>query len=469
MNNIAYTRKNLLFITALSSLFIFILSCFAGNNLFFLSILGILHICILTYCMYKINRNFFSISTLFILLIFLFHSGYSFLLILGDMNDIKLDISVNSYIMSQLFVQLSLTSITVSYLFFFNRIKLGEKKSNLNIELFGKVILYIFIFTLPIKAYCSIFYESSLTYSSGYLATFEAYNTPFLRIVNYLQNLCLPSFILLLFLNKTKVKMLNKFILIVCLMLFISMLSGRRSLSIAYLICIIFIYYNFVRKITKKEVGMLFMLTLCLLVSLPIISVLRSLSDGTGLSIMMAQSANDSLGGSYLQSFFNEFGGSVYSLISTMDAISVSSQIQYNYGLTYLFSPFQAIPFLSGYLYQFDWYKYSICYIDEIRLLRDYRGFPFGGSILGELYYNFGWFSPFLIGFIGYILSLVELVISNIKNNGQILLLYTIVIITIPNIIMWIRDYYSGLFGGLILITYILIYSFCYRRKKYLK
>ena len=196
----SYNLAKFFFVNILIVLFSFA----AGENLTLLSIASVIQLVLCVNLVYKSTKTLISLGPIFIILIFLFHSGYTYLLLWGRPLSMISSVSIPSYIKAQIFTQLCLMSITLGYVNNYKRIRLKKRVVNYDIKLITRIVTLVFLISFPVKAYCSIIFETQVVYSDGYLAVFEAYNTPFLRLLNLIQEFCLPSFLLMMVLRKDK-------------------------------------------------------------------------------------------------------------------------------------------------------------------------------------------------------------------------------------------------------------------------
>lgn len=462
----SYNLAKFFFVNILIVLF----SVVAGENLTLLSIASVIQLVLCINLVYKSTKTLISLGPIFIILIFLFHSGYTYLLLWGRPLSMISSVSIPSYIKAQIFTQLCLMSITLGYVNNYKRIRLKKRVVNYDIKLITRIVTLVFLISFPVKAYCSIIFETQVVYSDGYLAVFEAYNTPFLRLLNLIQEFCLPSFLLMMVLRKDKKQFVSICFILVVLMLAAGMFSGRRSVAICNLLAVFLMYFTVVKTISKKEILIYLSLAFLMLTILPVINTMRSLQgdNGAGISMELAKAAGDLNEDLEIpfSSFFKEFGGSVLSLYSVMDLFSRLGDFHYNMGLSYVLSPFNAVPKVRMWFDNIELYHNSLFYVDFLRSYPEYRHIQYGGSILGELYYNFGWFGFLFIFFVGKFVAYVDKLLSSLRNNNAVSLFALFVILSLPRIIFWPRDYYSSLYAGLYLIFYIFIFIFLRKKRQ---
>ena len=136
-------------------------------------------------------------------------------------------------------------------------------------------------------------------------------------------------------------------------------------------------------------------------------------------------------------SVLREFGGSMISLIYSMRF--VPSYANYNFGLTYIISLLLISPKLPQAMVNALNNNFAFtsvfpsAYLDSL-----------GGSVLGELYYNFGWLGALCTLFLGLFISRIDIKINQSKQCKDWITLGMIVSF-LPQIFLWVRDYFSGI------------------------
>ena len=128
----------------------------------------------------------------------------------------------------------------------------------------------------------------------------------------------------------------------------------------------------------------------------------------------------------------------------------VPSIIGYGYGVGYASGFLNIFPNVNGFI---DSYRDSMVYVSNFPV--QYQQYM-GGSYIGELYFNFGYFSVIFAILIGIFIGFICNMVSN-KNNYDKSLSYIICLIIYTNMLWWIRDYFSGMIREIIWSAIIII------------
>lgn len=232
------------------------------------------------------------------------------------------------------------------------------------------------------------------------------------------------------------------------------MASGGRQDKVAFLLIWIYVFVCVVHRLTIKKTIFLFCASVLGFLFISSIGEIRTSGAFNIIDILELIISGEN---SYvLGNALGEFG-------SAFDTLEVAIQytpeyISYGYGKTYIAGIISIIPLIVK---QFPFLDESVLFICQ---LPTSIVFAFGGSYLGELYYNFSWFGILGSYIVGMILGNVHVTI--IKNGGTTLLQKGWASILGISLILFIRGYFTDMVQQLIW-TYFLMYLICsYVRKK---
>lgn len=249
----------------------------------------------------------------------------------------------------------------------------------------------------------------------------------------------------LLIIGYSNNKYLQRIIFVIeMLLLLVSMITGNRLFAVGSVCVLFYCYKMLTNKQLFRQVILIFIIIYFVAGIVASISHLRLNSVLTVTDIV-----NDSL--SYGKESFlyvlEEFGGTIKSPLKVMQQIP--SIVPYSCGKTYLFSLITLIPNFND--------QIRSIYEKSIYLFSLQGNAAMGGSYIGELYYNFGYFS-YLIAFpIGvFIGALTDRADHLILSKNYLVFSYYIMIIF--GLYMWVRGYFTELIRGPIWAA-LLIYS----------
>lgn len=391
-----------------------------------------------------LNFKFLSAYNIFLCLSYIFHVGQYFLF----MFNIDADIPFN---ISELASIVEMSHSLQFYIFCQNAIFLGVMLSNYYIntkkissnkyfntqtkKIYLVIAIILLIIGLPCKAYIDIS-KFKLYLAGNYLNTYNFQTFGFVSVLSHLFEY--GVLMLLRYFQEDKKKSIVLLIFgIVCEIPII--LSGNRGWAIIFLLLYFWQYLknNIKIKFNKKTI---FQCLGILIVIHFTLSIITFISDYRSYSI----SSFSELFNYYvpyitkfaLADILGEFGGTMISVIYSMRYIPKFSS--YGYGIGYLTSFFTIFPNFGNFLgnlrenmvfvYSFPPEVYS----------------SLGGSYIGELYYNFGYFSIIFAVLIGVVLGLVYRIMNETEDN-KTSLLYPIGLCCLANSFWWIRDYFSSI------------------------
>lgn len=184
--------------------------------------------------------------------------------------------------------------------------------------------------------------------------------------------------------------------LIISYLLIIMILTGDRRSQV---IAILSIAFCFVRTYNIK-ISFLKMILYALVggLLLNILSVIRNIrtSNLTDISGFIQEYGDLIVSNNPFYETLSEFGLTLISLVGVIENIPTNVPFQYGFGF------YGAIPSVLpiGWIFG-DFFKS----VSISRTINEIEGYPVGGSLLGDLYANFGWVSIAIIIIVGYFIT----------------------------------------------------------------
>ena len=209
------------------------------------------------------------------------------------------------------------------------------------------------------------------------------------------------------------------------------MLSGNRSSQILKIIALLFIYYRIIQKITPKKIVAFTIVGYFVVIILYFISAYRN-ANIADLSLLKSRFIEVATGEPLLE-LLAQLGSNLNVVALTL--VSIPTYNNFNFGLTYVVSWCAIYPNTGGLLGNIPNMYAFLNYLDT--------KLPLGGSYIGELYFNFGWFgilfAIFIGMFVGWTSAKVESAIVQKKwiQLGPYMVLFY-------SLLWWVRDYFSG-------------------------
>lgn len=211
------------------------------------------------------------------------------------------------------------------------------------------------------------------------------------------------------------------------------MSSGGRQQNVTFLLIWIYTYFFIIQKLTIKKCILLSVMCILGLFFINAIGTLRTTGDFNLIDILtllfsgkMSQTLGNSLG---------EFG-------AAFDTLEVAVQyvpdtINYGYGRTYIAGLISIIPLI---VQQIPFLAETTVFLSQ---LPQSIVFAFGGSYLGELYYNFSWFGVMGNFVIGVVLGKIHNRITS-RNHSCLLQKGWSAILAI-SMLLFIRGYFTDM------------------------
>ena len=390
-------------------------------------IISIFSLIVQLYILKKIKIKLFSLTGIFLIFSYLFHLGqvplycinYDFkilnLLEWGGSDLLCKALEYSLFVCLMMFAGIILTAKKTCY---------GKAISNVNtnpqlvdtnnIKRIGYVLLAL---TLPIEIYLKTLLFIKGT-TQGYMQIFSNQAS---GVITYFGSLYLVAVFLLMIAYKDKIWIPKMIYGLTVILNFVYMLSGSRATSIITILIISFFYIRCISKISLKLVLRVAIISLLLLFALNVIRDFRT--EGiSNLNVFTNYKNNLFL------SFLEEMGSTLYSVMFPF--ISTSEPAL---GATYL-KGFSEILINVGGI--FDSWVYGSRYMTVF-----YGTGAYGGSYIGELYYNFLQYGIFVSPLVGILINSISNRIENGINNERYLDLAALIPV-FSVAIWWNRDYF---------------------------
>lgn len=390
-----------------------------GSNfisLRFLSVFSLINTLIVMAFVFKIGKRIFSVSSMFMLFLAVFHFGQAWLYAFGGEVDKTISYDVFSLYQEQaiysilMFSLVSYNLIAVFWILFSKNDKdMGESLYETPNEreifdrklIFNFGIIFFFVLLIPviIYDYLSItitaqFGHIGLYENSGILSTWAAANSYFpLAIIMVLLG-CEPQ--------KNGWKWMYYYAIGRCLLLMI--LTGKRGSFVIPLLLYIFCKHHFIKKYKRKHIVWIAIAGVFLL------SMISFISYGRG---------------DYSNMNFFEFmqeKNIIVQILSELGGSFTTTVLSYNYSLSNGFLEGKSyLGALSVFLPMSDVIAPELkAYFSLETILNPYSpsGGALGGSLFGEMYINFGYYALLLSPLYALLLSKMENVINNADKHS---------------------------------------------------
>lgn len=381
------------------------------------------------YLKLSFDINIFSFSSLFIICLWLFHCG--------QIMNYGLDIKGTNYLFFMDYGS-ELSSIKAFVFYFASQILftifigIGNKKSiNYRSIEFSRIPKYLPFFLFAIGIGPRLYYDFSyLNYGllNGYHGT-ALYIPQFVNTLAFFAD----AAVLMKLLTFGEKKSATVLFVIVVAYKSIMMLSGSRQESFVFIIMFSYIYFFINKKVKTRQLLIYVIIGYFILAFIMTVGEIRVGSFQSISVFFDIFLEKASLG--FFGDMFGEFGSAFTTLVKTIN--DTPSQVQYGFGLSYVTGILSAIPtFVSKIPVLSDMTAYIV----------QYRGIAnFGGSILGELFFNFGWIGLCVTPIIGRLIGNINLSIERMKNaNGVNMQGFKSTILAIA-LLLLVRGYFSDM------------------------
>jgi len=385
-------------------------------SLRFLSVFSLINTLIIMVLVFKIGKRIFSVSSMFMLFLAVFHFGQAWLYAFGEEVDKSISYDVFSLYQDQtiygmlMFSLISYNSIALFWtLFSKNDIALGEALYDTLNErdiferklIFNFGISFFFILLIPVTIYDYLsititaqFGHIGLYENSGVLSTWAAANSYFpLAIIMVLLS-CDP--------RKNGWKWMYYYAIGRCLLLMI--LTGKRGSFVIPLLLYIFCKHYFIKKYKRKHIIWIIFAVVLFLSMISFIAYGRG-DYGNMDFFEFVQKKN------IIVQILSELGGSFTTTILSYIYTLSNGFLE---GKSYLGA-------LSVFLPMSDVIAPELkAYFSLETILNPYSpsGGALGGSLFGEMYINFGYYALLLSPLYALLLSKIENIINNANNHN---------------------------------------------------
>lgn len=410
-----------------------------------LSLISLVEVCLFCICSIRQNGGQLSYACMYVIILYVFHFGQ--VLLLGLFSSHLTDVRIVLTYFSDKENYIGLRVMNYAFLCICNGILIkstGNVQSlnqivvplaslNKNRIIAKKIIFYLF----PIKFFIDMLFVYNaftvgFTYAVHWLSAFP-------DILKTVGDFSLVGFALLLISYKgDKKKQLKLFVLIIAYFLLL-MSSGRRSENVAYIAVFLFLFMRTYGKIRWKSIIIYSFLCFCLLAVLSTVRNLRN--DGRDFASLVQGFLDVFTDPRMLIDILREYGDTGYTAMCTLflwlPRHGPSWGSSYYLGITAIF------PNIGGVMGELSTKSaYALTIQQSGAVFTEY--YNIGGSLLGELFFNFGALGGIIAAFplgliIGSFFNKVELAL---RRNDYIRLVIYFLVVT--NLTYWVRDTFVG-------------------------
>jgi hypothetical protein len=368
-----------------------------------ISITGTIAFALSIYFYYRETKTLFSPYIIFYTVFFLFHFGQCLMYGLF----IQYKYYVFDRFSSDIVINGALYSVFCIIVFHLgNLVVLKSKKSinssfltRINNEQAIRAMGYLLFFLSIFPAFYNSIYEMIVSIKYGYAGTYKYAKEPFF-LFTFLQNLFIPSCILLIVTFKQRDVKALIIKLIVCVYAGILLIVGGRTEGIAIFLTLLFLNNVLSKKISRKalvNIGLVLCLIIILIPTLHNFRIAEQKSVG-----LFFEEAKKSVISNPVVETVGEMGYSISPLFMTMGVIP--EKVDYQYGKSYLASITSIIPAHLNPIHSLQKFSQSAALDDW--LMKQYKmDFGPGYSLIAESYYNFGFFGISMMFIWGIILG----------------------------------------------------------------
>lgn len=219
------------------------------------------------------------------------------------------------------------------------------------------------------------------------------------------------------------------------------MATGSRQYSVCFLAVWCLIYFCYLRRLSPGRIVVMVAACVCLLFLVDAFGELRT----TGFSLEALSTyltkasffdvAWDSLG---------EFGSAFSTLVISM--ANVPSVLSYGMGATYLAGVLSVVPMLVG---RFPALKASTQFTTSLSVAF------LGGSMLGEFFYNFGWFGVVGSFLVGALLARCQSSLNEAGSEERVVSVWVSAVLAVF-LLLFIRGYFTD---AIMKLAYVFLFS----------
>lgn len=395
------------------------------------------------------GKYFYSLSSLFVVFSYLFHMGqvflnaffphyrYStanFLRINQDSNLETISFCLNIILIVSVFIIFSEEDPN-------ERLKHRKKFETTLIQ--KKMIAWIILLiSFPLEV---SYYNTILDATAAGLSYEKIYNLDFAGWFVQIASFTVLGFALLICAYSDDKKIATVLFFAGCSFYVYVMTSGSRIYAVVSICIMIYCYIHFVRKVTLGRLLVYCVFGIIFMTYLHSIMRLRQSGIMTIQGIIKyASTANNNV----LLGFLDEFGGTIYTVIVARKEIP--SIISFNCGRSYVYSLLTIGLNWGGILNKVN---------NNIEFTRLFSTrYAFGGSYIGELYYNFGVLSYAVAPLVGFCVGKVSYAMDYHARNKEFVE-FGMCVMSMYSIIVWVRSYcniFARNIGWSCLLIYVL-------------
>lgn len=415
----------------------------------------------------KNNRDYFSVSTLFVIFMYLFNLGLPISRLFGWIDDTGTrfmarriySMGADTFIDYMVYVYWLISMLQIGILYYYGKntsFVVSDERTDYNYLLkicrkIGSILVFIGIVPYFYNEY--IYIHDSLIY--GYQNTESASNLSGTGI-GLIGNLFMLGTMMWLFAFQKEKKVFDTlFCVLTIYQIFRMYFTGDRSTGIVLILIWLLVRHNFVAAIKGKKAILYAIVIYIAMIFIKMIEITRTFSN-----LKASEIFHELVQSNIIAETVFAYGGNVWSGI--MVYYSVPSSGMFRYGLTYLAAiigkPLSILK-ITDVVWQFA--DFSNFLQEDARgpVVANIRS-AMGGSFSGEWYFNFGWIGIAIIPIFGFILAKFSDACV-IKTNNPVKSAFLLYVATM--VIWWVRQYFSSVawytlfYGIVVCITYSLV------------
>lgn len=427
----------------------------------------------------KIRKEYFSISILFIVFLYVFNLGIPVARLFGwitydgelFLNRRIYSMGYNTFIEYSFYAFLLITFLQIGLIYYYTVKNKKRIKENLTFDhkkyefqlqqcvLVGKILVVIGIIPYILQEFLQI--KNSLIY--GYQNaenTFSLSGTG----IGIMGGVIYVAIILLLYGYQKNPKKFNIIFLTMCVyQIFRMYVTGDRSTGIALIFIFLLIRHKFVSPIKGKKIILYCILVYILMIFIKLVELTRNIDSLSAKEVLY-----ELLQTNMIAETIFEYGGNVWCGIMVYYSIPMTGT--YRFGLTYLAAiigkPFQILGITSS-IWTFADFSNFLTQPERGALINSLTA-AMGGSFSGEWYFNFGWIGILIIPLFGYVLGWFSDACVD-KNRNPILSAFLLYVATL--VIWWVRQYFTSVIWNTLVygVLIYLIYEIILKKYRYKK
>lgn len=370
-----------------------------------------------------------SFPMLFFVLCYFFHCSYAILITTNNVNG-----NAHVFVTLPEAVQINTMKICIMFLSFYTigccLVRTSERKHEkefltldqckvIGIVLMGVgIIPRLYVDLTLLRAYLTL----------GYHDTYSVYINNYIHVIGDM--FYFGALMAILGFRKEK-KNLLIICLSLCVVIVIGMMSGRRGIKGVYLLAAFFICFNYVNS-GKINLKTIIGYGLAAYLALVLIATYGDIRDSGEMSVaLFVECFLKNLTYRMILSQMGEFGYAAYTLGAAIEHFSLQT---FGYGWNYIASWLQVLPNIGGMLTGFTDKMSFVLKLPEM-----YQQ-ALGGSVLGEMYYNFGFAMFIPSAAVGYLITSLSNGLTQSVKYGCFSYKGFLGLLIIAPTIMWTRS-----------------------------